>query len=207
MAVKQHSGGVDFGLLLMRLTLGAYVGLAGLGKLGIFSVKAGESGSAAATQATQAADAGEPALPTVSFQWPGFGDLLDNTVNFVNGSVVGMAPPWLPETLASIYGYAIPFAEVLFGALLIIGLLTRLVSLLSLLMIGSFTIALAGEHFVNLFQHGPGPFSANFIYLAVLLALLFAGAGRVSIDRLIGGGTARESEENEDYEADVPHQF
>jgi uncharacterized membrane protein YphA (DoxX/SURF4 family) len=206
MAIKQHSGGVDFGLLLERLAVGGYVALAGLGKLGIFSVKKPDSADAATQPAGEpaATQSAEQVLPEISFQWPGFGAMWDKVAQFANMGVVQSdgRPSWLPETLARIYGCAIPFAELIFGVLLILGLLTRSISLLLLLMVGSFTFAVSEGHFVKLLEHGPGPFSGNVIILAVLIMLLFAGPGRVSLDRLFGGKASAEDLAEQDMERD-----
>lgn len=105
-------------------------------------------------------------------------------VEFVNESFRSMQPDWLPDVLATPYGYAIPFLEIIVGALLIVGFLTRSAAVVGLLMILSFTIALtiAKESLV----HGPGPFNANLIFIALLFLLAITGPGHLSIDHRIG---------------------
>jgi len=63
-----------------------------------------------------------------------------NLEAFVNGAVVPNAP--LPEAISRIYGYSLPFVELLAGALLVVGLLTRLSATLILLMLVSFVLAM-----------------------------------------------------------------
>jgi uncharacterized membrane protein YphA (DoxX/SURF4 family) len=199
MSAPKHSGGVDFGLLVVRLVLGAYVGLAGLQKLGIFAINKAQ---AATTQpATQAADT----PPLISFQWPGFAAMGEKLSGFVNNAVLGLKPDWLPGFLATAYGYAIPFLEVLFGVLVVIGLLFRFSSTLLLLMITSFTIALATKGPGVLAPEGGGPFHSNFLFLAVLLLFMFAGPGRVSFDRIFTAKAERQAgEPGEAEEAEEP---
>jgi uncharacterized membrane protein YphA (DoxX/SURF4 family) len=103
--------------------------------------------------------------------------------NFVEKAFAPMRPAWLPEAIATPYGYAIPYLEVILGATLLLGLLGRLSAFLTFLMITSFTIALVVKN--QSFVHGPGPFSANFIMIALALLLAVAGPGRFSLDRAL----------------------
>jgi uncharacterized membrane protein YphA (DoxX/SURF4 family) len=212
MSAPRHSGGVDFGLLLTRLVVGLYVGLAGLMKLNIFvkaestegADPAGPGADASEGAATQAATqpATQPATDGAAdalqwpfaFQWPGFNEMGQSISGFVNNMMLPMRPPWLPEALAQAYGYAIPFLEVVLGLFIIIGLITRFSATILLLMIASFTYALATQGPGVLFPAGGGPFHPNFIILAVLLLFMFAGPGRVSLDRLFGGGRNHDEE-------------
>jgi uncharacterized membrane protein YphA (DoxX/SURF4 family) len=201
MAVKHHSGGVDFGLLIVRIVVGAYIALAGLGKLGIF-VK--NDPTAAAGAGTQPAT--QPDQPVVGFQWPGFSAMGDGVSNFANGMFKNLTPDWLPSFLATPYGYAIPFLEVIAGVLIILGLITRTISLLTLLMIGSFTYAIYSAAGVWGLVEGAGPFHGNFFILAALILTLFAGPGRVSLDRLFGGkkGAAHNGDEDDELGDESP---
>lgn len=98
---------------------------------------------------------------------------------FYRNSFEPLRPSWVPEAFGRVYGHAIPFLELLVGALLILGLLGRLTAFLTALMILSFTLALieAGAFF-----KGPGPFHANVIMVAVLLLLSVIGSGGISVD-------------------------
>jgi uncharacterized membrane protein YphA (DoxX/SURF4 family) len=189
MSAPKHSGGVDFGLLVVRLVVGGYVALAGLMKLGIFVIN---KGSAAGTQpATQPVQA----EPLIQFQWPGFGAMGQGLKGFVDNAVLGMKPDWLPGFLATAYGYAIPFLEVILGAFVLIGLLARFSSTILLLMIASFTVALATKGPGVLAPEAGGPFHPNFLFLAVLLLLMFAGPGRVAIDRIFTAAAEKREQE------------
>ena len=98
---------VDVGLLLLRVSIGLYLLLAGVGK--------------------------------VQGELKGFG-------SFYRGPFKSMQPEWLPNALAAPYGYVLPWAEVIVGALLILGLFGSIAAALAGLMILSFTIALAMQH-------------------------------------------------------------
>lgn len=111
----------------------------------------------------------------------GTGKLNDGLVEFVNESFKKMQPGWLPDALALPYAYALPFLEIVFGALLILGFLSRTSAAISGLMILSFTIAIATQE--SLLEHGPGPFSANLIFITLLFLLFVTGPGNLSIDQ------------------------
>jgi putative oxidoreductase len=71
------------------------------------------------------------------------------------------------------------FAEFFCGALIVIGLFTRLACIAPII---SMTVALLYAHNGDVF--GAGEKAA--LFLGGLLALLFTGAGKVSLDRLAG---------------------
>lgn len=82
------------------------------------------------------------------------------------------------DTLAFILAFILPFMEMIFGGLLIIGLFTP---------VAAFFIACMTLSFI--FVLGPGhadlPFSYNFIFFFTSIALMFTGAGLISFDALI----------------------
>lgn len=84
----------------------------------------------------------------------------------------------MDDNLAFVLAFILPFMELLFGALYIIGLFTSITSLFIAVMSISFIFVL-----------GPGhselPFSYNFIFLACAIATLISGAGRISFDALV----------------------
>ncbi len=89
------------------------------------------------------------------------------------------------------YSQIVPYAEIILGALLIIGLLGRLCSFLIAGMLASFTVALYGA---GAFYSGSGPFHTNVILALLALLLVFTGAGLFSVDRwLFGSGCKREN--------------
>lgn len=126
----------DVGLLLMRLSLGAFFALAGLRKIQM-----------------------------------GVGE-------FVQGPYQRNVPEWLPGFIATPYGYALPFAELLLGLTLMAGIFSRISAVLVSMMLVSFMIAATG------LGHERYPFHPNVIYLSVALALAFMSPGKLSLDAL-----------------------
>lgn len=103
-------------------------------------------------------------------------------------SYKGMLPEWLPTAVGVPYGWFIPFGEIVFGALLIVGLFSRTSALVVTGMIGSFTVALWQAN--QLFA-GPGPFHTNIILITLGLMLAMAGSGRFSVDAFVFGWKSR----------------
>lgn len=84
----------------------------------------------------------------------------------------------MPENLAFIFGFILPFAEVLFGALYIIGLFTPITSFfLSVMIVGIITTLGPGDDTL--------PFTYNFVFLACAIGTMFSGAGIISFDALL----------------------
>jgi uncharacterized membrane protein YphA (DoxX/SURF4 family) len=81
----------------------------------------------------------------------------------------------LSENLSFIFGFTLPFVEVFFGLMYIIGLFTPITSFVLALINISILIAV-GVAPENL------PFSFNIILLAINIATIFTGAGSLSID-------------------------
>lgn len=87
----------------------------------------------------------------------------------------------LSENLSFIVGFIIPFAEIILGALYLIGFLTPLTSLfLSILTIGS--LIASGVIPASGLPYDIPPFSYNFVILACTITTLFSGAGVLSFD-------------------------
>ncbi|HWB54709.1 MAG TPA: DoxX family protein [Tepidisphaeraceae bacterium] len=101
--------------------------------------------------------------------------------NFVS-KASGNLPPFLPDYLGKSYLYLLPFFELSMGALLIMGLWTRLAGLITSLILISIIWAVTGISDPNL------PFHQNVIFLSVTLLLLFAGGGSFTVDRMIRSG-------------------
>ncbi len=82
------------------------------------------------------------------------------------------------DNAAFILAFVLPFMELVFGGLYMIGLFTPLTS-----------IAIAGMCISFIAVEGPWhyelPFSHNFVFLACALATLVSGAGRISFDALV----------------------
>ena len=107
--------------------------------------------------------------------------------NFVGFAMRGShVPPVVPESFVNGYLHAVPFMEIIVGVMLILGLFARAGGLIGSLMVISFIIGATGWTTPGL------PFTPNLIYLGILLAVLVAGPGSASADRLIfSAGAAR----------------
>lgn len=94
---------------------------------------------------------------------------------------LALKPAWLPEAAAQPYGYALPFLEVIFGLLLVVGMFGRAVAVVLTLMLLSFTIALV-TNLGDIAAGSPGPFHPNIIFVTLALMLAVTGPGRYSVD-------------------------
>ena len=149
------------GIFLSRVLLGLYFALAGLAKIG------GE---------LRDAD----------------GRLAANFGAFYRGPAYqGLEPSFLPEALSAPYGYALPWAELVIGLLLLLGLFTRIMGLLTFLMLVSFLVAQIFTNGLDGLAPGPGPFNTNFILAALSLIFVFSGPGRLALDHVIGRNRRR----------------
>lgn len=108
------------------------------------------------------------------------GELDNGFGSFYEGPFKGLQPDWLPDALAWPYGYALPWAEVLFGLTLMLGLFTRISAFLVGMMLISFTIALMMAK--GLSGGGPGLFHPNVVMFAVCVLVMVAGTRRYTID-------------------------
>jgi len=115
-------------------------------------------------------------------------ELREGMGTFYEGPFASLRPAWLPDVVAGPYGYALPWAEVVVGTMLALGLATRLSAVLIALMLTSFTVALTLER--GLGGGGPGPFHANFVMLPLALMFVVLGGGLVSVDALFRGKRA-----------------
>src|SRR5438552_763650 len=94
---------------------------------------------------------------------------------------VKQVPSAVPEHLGRTYLGSVPYIEIAVGALLVLGLLTRVVGLAAALLITSFTIGATG---VGGGQTG-GPFHPNLIYIGIGLAVMLCGPGIFSVDGML----------------------
>jgi len=92
----------------------------------------------------------------------------------------GAVPAFMPPGLGKAYLHGVPYAEVIVGAALILGILTRVFGLIASLMLVSFMIAVTG-----LKGKEGAPFHPNVMYLSITLLLMLASGGRFSVDGLI----------------------
>ena len=81
------------------------------------------------------------------------------------------------DTFAFILAFVLPFMEMIFGGLYIIGLFTPITSFFLSCMTVSFLFVLG-------FRHEELPFSYNFVFLSCSVATMFTGAGLISFDAL-----------------------
>ncbi len=110
---------------------------------------------------------------------PGEGETVIGKIGkFVNDNVVPNAP--LPEMLAKIYGYSLPFVELIAGALLVVGLWGRVAAMLIALMLLSFMIAFG----IGWWPEQGGVFDKNVVFFTLALLLAATGMGKLSIDAL-----------------------
>ncbi|XAL99368.1 DoxX family protein [Phycisphaeraceae bacterium D3-23] len=123
----------------------------------------------------------------------GWGKLMGEFSNgfgsFYAGGFTKMSPDWLPLWFGKPYGYALPWLEVLVGAMLILGLLTRFFSAGGFLMLASFTAVkvISADHITGIGENEQGVFTPNYIMTVVYFLLIFTGAGALSLDRLFFG--------------------
>lgn len=82
------------------------------------------------------------------------------------------------DSLAFILAFILPFMEMIFGGLYIIGLFTPIASFFISCMTISFLIVLGA-------WHPELPYSYNFVFLACSVATIFTGAGLFSFDALL----------------------
>jgi len=129
-------------------------------------------------------------------------DLKGGLDAFVNMGT-GMVPHWVPPNLGHIYLTAVPFTEVVLGALLVLGFLGRFVAALLSLMLISFMIAVPPHLSGRISDSINFPFNPSLIYLGVTLAIVFCGPGRLSIDGLLFG-PRRTVTITEKYEEPLP---
>ncbi len=83
----------------------------------------------------------------------------------------------LPENVAFVFGFMLPFVEILFGALYIIGFFTPITSFVLSMLLVSFLITLKNDAEI--------PFTYNWVFLACTICTMFSGAGLISFDALL----------------------
>jgi len=91
-------------------------------------------------------------------------------------------PQWVPDWLGSLYGYTLPYLEVLVGATLALGLGRRWPAGLISVMLLSFIIAFSDT---ATFSGKPGTFHNDIVFFALALLLTTLGSGAFSLDVLL----------------------
>jgi uncharacterized membrane protein YphA (DoxX/SURF4 family) len=99
---------------------------------------------------------------------------------FVN-SQLGNVPSQVPQAWGQGYLHALPYAEIVVGSMLILGLFGRLAGFAGAAVVTTIIVGYTGIFSTTT------PFHANVIYLGLLLMILLVGPGRMSLDGLIFG--------------------
>ena len=102
--------------------------------------------------------------------------------DFVN-KVLPTAPTFLPPDAAKIFLTYLPWVELSVGILVILGLLTRVVAGLMVLLLISFTIYTGVGGPTT--EMGKLPFHPNLVSLGAALAIMLCGPGWISLDGLL----------------------
>lgn len=90
----------------------------------------------------------------------------------------------LSDNLAFICGFILPFAEIFFGALFLIGFMTPLTSFVLSVFEIAFIVTY-GSLFMTSPQYSVSPIAYNLLMLACTVGVMFSGAGIVSFDVLL----------------------
>ncbi|HQY21574.1 MAG TPA: DoxX family protein [Ignavibacteria bacterium] len=108
------------------------------------------------------------------FLFAGAGKLLNLQAFITSVQEMGQ----MNDNIAFILAFVLPFMQMIFGAMYIIGLFTPVTSFFIAVMSFSFLIVLG-------IGHPELPYSYNFVFLACGIATMFMGAGLISFDALI----------------------
>lgn len=108
----------------------------------------------------------------------GFAKLFDSGMTQWMSMFRGIKPGWLPNWFATPFGYALPFVELIFGVLLMLGLFGRFSAWLLTLVLLSIIIGATGIQEPQLWYQ----INSNAICLTLAILLAAAGPGRISID-------------------------
>jgi uncharacterized membrane protein YphA (DoxX/SURF4 family) len=96
------------------------------------------------------------------------------------------APDW-NAPLVSTYLHALPFAELIIGSMLVLGILPRVATVLMLPMLASFLMAVRDPiHIVGVAGTGGAPFDKNFLLVPFALILTVMGGGKIAMGSLVG---------------------
>jgi uncharacterized membrane protein YphA (DoxX/SURF4 family) len=90
----------------------------------------------------------------------------------------------LSDNLAFIFGFILPFAEIFFGALFLIGFMTPFTSFVLSIFELSFILAYSSSY-ANTPLYSISPIAYNFLMLVCTIGIMFSGAGVVSFDVLL----------------------
>jgi uncharacterized membrane protein YphA (DoxX/SURF4 family) len=88
----------------------------------------------------------------------------------------------LSDNLSFIFGFMLPFAEIFFGALFLIGFLTPFTSFVLSIFEISFILSYSYLYAENSAMYSISPVAYNLLMLACTIGIMFSGAGVVSFD-------------------------
>jgi len=114
----------------------------------------------------------------VFFALAGVGHIKGGLEHFV-GENIAAAMGLMPENVARVFLNCLPYAEIVLGVMLVLGLLGRFAGLVCTVLLIGFTALATGVKQTGL------PFHPNLLMLGMALAVLFCGPGRFSIDGLL----------------------
>ena len=115
----------------------------------------------------------------------GYNKLSKSGIDKFVASYVKEVPSYMPDWFPRYYLSALPFAEMVLGAFIIVGMLTRISGFLASCLVISF-LMYTGIHDASAYQL---PFHPNFFFLGITLLLFFTGGGKYSVDsRLFNAG-------------------
>src|SRR2546429_5684754 len=90
--------------------------------------------------------------------------------------MIGHVPSYMPVAFGNFYLHALPFVELLSGAMIVLGAFTRVAAILQALLLTSFMMAMG-------IKAPSGPFHYNFVMLGIALMIALIGPGAWSIDQ------------------------
>jgi thiosulfate dehydrogenase [quinone] large subunit len=105
----------------------------------------------------------------------GLAKITGGVASFVSESAKTV-PSYVPPVLGRGYLYALPFVELITGAMIVLGLFTRVNALIQVLILFSIILALGVE----------GVLRTNIVLLGLAMLLALVGAGDFSVDRMMG---------------------
>lgn len=115
----------------------------------------------------------------------GYAKIKGGLAAWVDSDAYKKESSWLPDFIATAYGYALPFAQIAVGAMLVIGLFSRLASLFIALILASVMIA------TSFSGNNAELYDRNVILMTLSIMFIVTGPGSVSIDRFLGNRKAK----------------
>ncbi len=132
------------------------------------------------------------------FLLSGFGKVMgelkgfpENLGAFRNGYYAVLQPSFVPDLIATPYGYALPWIELILGALLVLGLFGRVTALLVSFVMVSILVSQVNAHGITATDDPGPPFNPNYVLLSLALLLTLLGPGKLALDTLLRGRKKR----------------